>query len=66
MILQTIICSVKGCTKTKTESHPNTGFVGWGHIVGIMNDETGEDRAHLCPEHLAITKKLLNSEIKVN
>jgi hypothetical protein len=64
MILQTIHCSVKGCLHTLTEKHQNTGFKGWGHVIGIMDDETLEDRAHLCPDHLSIVKSILNGEVK--
>ncbi len=64
MILQTIKCNVKDCLHTLTEKKPNTGFPGWGHIGGLKNDETGEDWAHLCPDHLMIAKQILNGEIK--
>jgi len=60
MILQTIYCSVKDCQNWHVETGPNRGFSGWGHIVGIHNDETGEDAAHLCPVHLKTVKEILN------
>lgn len=64
MILQTIKCSVKGCLHTHTEEKPNTGFPGWGDVGGIVNKETGEERPHLCPDHLMIVKSIINGEIK--
>ena len=64
MILQTVKCSAKDCLHTYTEKKPNTGFPGWGYVIGIMDDETGENQAHLCPNHLTIVKQILNGEIK--
>ncbi len=64
MILKTINCSVKDCLHAFTETKPNTGFSGWGHIGGITNNETGEDQAHLCPDHLLIVKSILNGDLK--
>lgn len=60
MILKTIHCSVKGCDNQYTESKDNEGFPGWGHIVGLRDDQTGENTAHLCSEHLQVVRRLLN------
>jgi len=63
MILQTIHCSVKDCTNTYTEKKYNEGFPGWGHIVGLRDVQTGENTAHLCPEHLKTVGRLLNNDL---
>lgn len=63
MILQTIHCSIKGCNNQYTESKDNGGFPGWGHIVGLRDDQTNENTAHLCPEHLRKVGRLLNNDM---
>jgi len=64
MILRTIHCSVKGCPACKVEEGPNRGWPGWGHVVGLFDDQTGDQTAHLCPAHMEAIKKLLNGELK--
>lgn len=59
-ILRTIKCDTEGCEKKHTETEPGGGWPGWGHVAGIMNDETGETTAYLCPEHLGKVKEVLN------
>lgn len=61
MIKRTIICGVEGCKNTYEEK-TNEGFPGWGHVAGIMNDETGEAICHICPEHLKEILKILKGE----
>ena len=60
MILQTIHCSVKGCKNNYTEKQFNEGFPGWGDVRGLRDDQTNEDLAHLCPEHLQPVRRILN------
>ena len=57
MILQTIKCSVLGCENEYTEVKFNSGFPGWGSVHGISNPDTGEEVAHICPDHLNIIKE---------
>jgi len=63
MILRTIYCSVHRCPRVYTEKKFNEGFPGWGHINGIYNDQTEEDIAHLCPDHLEKIKGVLNNDL---
>ena len=58
--LRTIYCDVSNCEETFTEEKFNQGFPDWGHIIGLMNEETGETRAHVCPYHLQKIKGILN------
>lgn len=59
MIIRTIICDK--CGNEFKENMENGGFPGWGHIAGIMNDETGSDKAYLCPDCLKKLMKWLNN-----
>jgi len=59
MIINTIKCTVKGCTEEHTEEIFNTGHPGWGSVAGRQNPETQEDTAHLCPKHLDIVFSLI-------
>ena len=58
-----IKCDVKGCKAKHTEEFFNQGHPGWGHIVGIIDDKTGADRAYLCPNHMAVIMTFLNGGI---
>jgi len=60
--LKTIYCDVNKCGAKFTEEKFNQGFPGWGHIVGLINEDTGEPKAHVCPKHLKMIKELLNKE----
>lgn len=57
-IIRTIICNT--CGKQQMETKFNIGFPGWGHIAGLMNPDTGEDTAHLCPDCMIKIKEKLN------
>ena len=59
MIINTIKCSVKGCTETHTEDTYNQGHKGWGSVAGRANSDTGEEVAHLCPTHLGMVFSLI-------
>jgi hypothetical protein len=59
MIINTIKCSVKGCTEDHTEDTFNQGHAGWGSVAGRQNPETQEDTAHLCPKHLDMVFALI-------
>lgn len=61
MILKTIHCNVRNCNNEYTEKKNNEGFPGWGHIVGLQDEETNETTAHLCPEHLQMIGRVLNN-----
>jgi len=61
MILRTIFCNREGCNNSMIEKAFNLGFPSWGHIQGIMNPDTGEDVAHLCPECMLKIKEYLNN-----
>ena len=63
MILQTIHCSVSGCDNQYKEKKFNEGFKGWGEIRGLVDDETNEVVAHLCPEHLQKAARVLNNDL---
>lgn len=60
--LNKITCDRKGCRAEHTEEYFNQGHPGWGHIAGVFNDQTGADRAHLCPEHMQAIKDFLNGD----
>lgn len=45
----TITCSVSGCDNIHVEEGYNQGHPGWCHVVGIIDDESGEP-PHFCPE----------------
>lgn len=61
MEIRKIKCDFKGCDAECTEARYGAGFPGWGHIAGMVNSETGQELAHLCPEHL---KQIFTSNIK--
>ena len=50
---RTIRCDVEGCGEEYTEKELNGGFPDWGHVEGVMNDETVQVGASLCPAHMA-------------
>jgi len=60
--LRTIHCDVKACEECHVEGKFNEGFPGWGEIQGLIDKDTGNTKAHLCPKHLTIAKKLLMGE----
>lgn len=64
MEIRTWVCSVRDCVETVAEEKPGYGFPGWGGIGGLMDKETGEDRAHICPEHMKVIKRFINGEIQ--
>jgi len=59
MELRTIYCNVKGCKNKHAETSFNQGHPEWGHLAGRQNPETGEEVAHLCPEHTEMYFNLL-------
>ena len=59
MEIRKIKCDVAGCENEYEEQQYNEGFPGWGHVGGIRNPDTGQDLAHICPEHKAKIIKLL-------
>lgn len=63
MILKTIFCGVCGCKNTAIEAGPNKGWPGWGHVVGLIDDESMETTCHVCPKHLQLIKKVLEGDI---
>jgi hypothetical protein len=58
-IQRTIKCNF--CTASFSEQGFNLGFPGWGHIVGLINKETGEDTAHVCPDCMKRLVNILNN-----
>lgn len=64
MIIRTIYCDMKGCSACCVEKAENSGFPGWGHIVGLINDKTGQETAHVCPECKKRMASILNGEDK--
>ena len=46
---RTISCDVNHCKNTFAEEKFNQGFPGWGHIIGLINEETSETKAQVCP-----------------
>jgi len=55
-------CDVEGCGTMHVARHDKDGFPGWGGVHGLIN-EHGDGMAYLCPEHMAILKKLLGGQI---
>ena len=60
-LLQTIKCDVEGCDKEHTEEKYGVGHMGWGHVAGVENIETGAMQAYTCPEHLKIIKEFIST-----
>lgn len=63
-ILRTITCYV--CGKQYTETQYGEGFPNWGIIQGLVNVETGEVGAEVCPEHNILVFKYLDKLKKEN
>jgi len=61
MILSTIYCDMPGCNHSQCEIGEGSGFPGWGHVVGLVNAETGRETAHICPECKQKIKEVLEN-----
>lgn len=65
-ILRTIRCDV--CGRTETEAAPGTGWPGWGHLAGLVDDsvliEQPSNQVALCPEDLMAVAGFLNERRK--
>lgn len=64
MILQTVVCDVKGCGHRATETAENGGWPGWGHVSGLVDDKSGRLVCHLCPSCMRKLVPILNGEDK--
>ena len=62
MILGTIYCDMPGCDASYTEADDSQGFPGWGHVVGLVDPETGREQAHICPECKIKVAQILNGD----
>lgn len=60
-IYRTIECAV--CGARKTESSPNEGWHGWGHVAGIVLD--GAENPTICPKHLAAVANFIDTMKKM-
>ena len=56
-----IFCSKEGCESKHAEKKFNEGHVGWGEVVGIVNED-GEN-PHLCPDCMGDIKRFLDGEL---
>lgn len=61
-IVRTIICDI--CATEFTEQapagRPQDGFPGWGHVFGLVNNETKSSETTLCPKCLQKVGQLLS------
>ena len=60
-----IKCDWIECDEEHLEQSFNEGHPGWGHIVGIVNTETGEENAYLCPKHKSIVRDLISGKFRL-
>lgn len=63
--LTEIKCNVADCKAHHKEEFFNQGHPGWGHVAGIIDTETGEDKAHACPRHMKIFKAIFNGDFGI-
>lgn len=49
-ILRTVYCDVPGCLSQAIELAPNTGWTGWGQLLGVKIDNV--ENPVLCPKCL--------------